>query len=164
MIIAGVDPASRNTGFAVIDASKDKPIILKRVTITAKQSNAEERLVDIYWDLSKLFKRYQPDYVGIESQYLRQNPSTLKLLAFSAGVAWASALANTNAEIQILDATKWRKLLLGKGHGKAKKDDVVKYLVNQYNLPETGRNADVDSFEALGIALAVLNSIKKVPK
>lgn len=164
MIIVGIDPASKTVGVAVIDASvdQDKPIILERRSISAKQSKAEDRLVDIYWEITELFKKYQPDYVGIESQYMRRNPRTLKVLAFASGVIWASALANTNAEIHILEATQWRRYLLGEGKGSAKKEDVVKYLASKYDLSETDQKSDVDSLEALGIALAVLNLTKKV--
>lgn len=151
--IIGVDPATVKLGMAVIEADGERARLLDTISIVAnKSASLPERLSQICHASSDVMKKWNPDLVIIESQFLKSNPHSFRLIAYSVGVIATTAILHTAAHIEIVEVKKWRTLTLGKGHGNASKEDVVDYVSRYFQIDKD--SLTVDEFEAIGIALA----------
>lgn len=153
MVVVGIDPATYELGVGVIEVTRNDKITLldvKHISVSKKQGLGE-RLGFIYNEIAKIITKHNPDYVGIESQYLAINPSAFRKICYSVGVIWAAVLLNSDAEVVILESSKWRKVALG--NGRASKKDAVQQMAKKFQLKPS--QYEEDDFEALGVAVAV---------
>lgn len=148
MIILGIDPGSRITGYGVIEWSNHKARYIDsgciRMDIKATTGN---RLKTIFEGLDQLIGLYKPDQLSIEQVFIHKNPqSALKLGQARGVVLCAAALAGL--EIYEYSATKIKQSVVGNGH--ATKDQVqhmVEHLLKLNGKPQA------DAADALAAAL-----------
>ena len=79
MIICGLDPSLNCLGYFLFDSITMK--IVDYGYIPNKDLEENEKVLKIYNILSKVFKQYKIDAVGIEEEFSSKNPSTLKKLS-----------------------------------------------------------------------------------
>lgn len=153
MIVAGVDPATKELAISFLEKKKDKIELIDVFQISTHEDSLPDRLGYIYDEATKLFKKYQPEHIGVENQYLSFNPHAYRLICYSVGVLCAASFASCDAKITVIEAKKWRRLALGEGKGGAKKQDVIKAIKDRFGLDESGYTDD--QFEAIGIGVAM---------
>jgi len=148
-----IDPAIRNTGFAIVegDAKHHRALDYGVISIPAKikQSGA---LAAICTGIENLIKKWEPDVVAVEAIIYVQSTRT----AISMGAARAATLiaaANQGLEVYEYAPKKAKKAVVGQGNAdKAQVAFMVRALLN---LSETPPH---DAADALAIGLAHLAS------
>jgi crossover junction endodeoxyribonuclease RuvC len=122
LVILGIDPGSRHTGFGVITANGDQLLHLDSGSIRAgTQPPLENRLCRIFDGLSKLIHQHQPQAVALEDIFLAKNVHSAFTLGQVRGVV---LLAAARSAIPIF---RYSPLVVKKavvGYGQATKDQV----------------------------------------
>ena len=70
----GIDPGTAICGFGVVDSdgSRLKPVTYGTIQTPSKASDAE-RLVMLFDGLNELYRKYQPDIIGVEQLFFNRN-------------------------------------------------------------------------------------------
>ena len=153
MRILAIDPAVRNTGYAILEGDQHKQLVIDYgvISIPAKipQSGA---LAAVKTGLSNLIKQYQPDECAVESIIFVQSVRT----AISMGAARAASMiaaAESGLEIFEYAPKKVKKAVVGNGNAdKAQVAFMVRALLG---LSETPPH---DAADALAIGIAHLSA------
>ena len=153
MRILAIDPAIRNTGYAVIEGDDRGHKSLDYGVISIPQKEAQSRaLAAVRSGLSNLIKKWEPDEVAVEGIIYVQSHRT----AISMGAARAAALiAASDAGLPIYEYAprKVKQAVVGKGT--ADKSQVAFMVRALLGLSETPPS---DAADALAIALAHLSA------
>ncbi|MCC2666191.1 MAG: ruvC [Gammaproteobacteria bacterium] len=144
MIIIGIDPGSRMTGYGLIRLEGNKTFYLDSGCIRVTAENTGIRLQQIYNALKAIIQQYQPHEAAIEQIFMHQNPgSALKL-----GQARGAAIASLDLPVSEYSARQVKLSVVGFG---AAKKEQVQHMVLQL-LSMTGE-LQADAADALAIAL-----------
>ncbi len=152
MIILGIDPGSRITGYGLVQSQRGKLIYLASGCIHVGEGELAERLKVIYTAVRSLIEQYQPDMMAIEETFLSKNvQSTVKL-----SEARASAmLAGSMSDLEVFEYTPMQIKQAVVGTGGAQKAQVqymVKMILSLNGLPQT------DAADALACAICHANT------
>jgi crossover junction endodeoxyribonuclease RuvC len=135
MIILGIDPGLRTTGFGVIRQQGHKLSYIASGTIKTPDADLPQRLKTILAGVSEIIRTYAPDCAAIEKVFVNVNPQSTLLLGQARGAAiCAQAVV---------------------GQGKAQKQqvqDMVQRLLMLSGMPST------DAADALGVAICHAHS------
>lgn len=149
MRVLSIDPAVRNTGFAILEGEIRKPAVLDFgvITIPAKipQSAA---LAAVRTHLANLIKKYQPDEVAVEGIIYVQSHQT----AISMGAARAASLiaaADHGLAVYEYPPKKVKSAVVG--NGSADKTQVAFMVRALLGLSES---PPPDAADALAIGIA----------
>ncbi len=148
MIILGLDPGSRFTGYGLVEKQGGRVTHIDNGTIVCTDAlSFDKRLVLIYNGIEQLIKKFKPDAVAIENIFYSKNAqSALKL-----GQARGSALvAASKQELPIFEYTPLVIKQAVVGHGQATKDQVQKMVKMLLNLPQV---AEENASDALAAAI-----------
>ena len=149
MIILGVDPGSRRTGFGVIEARGDVRRLIEQGTVTAPaRGSFEERLHQIYRGIRDLIERIHPDVIAVEDIFHAVNARSALLLGHVRGVV---LLAGAEAGLPVRAYSPATVKLEVTGSGRAEKEQVA-YMVARH-LGLAGRGQAGDAADALAVAL-----------
>ena len=153
MRVLSVDPAVRNTGYAVLegDQSAQKVLDFGVITIAAKHKQSAA-LASVSQTLSNLIEKWQPDELAVEGIIFVQSHQT----AISMGAARASAMiagARHGLRVYEYAPRKVKKAVVG--NGKASKEQVAFMIRALLSLRETPPH---DAADALAIGLAHLTA------
>ena len=154
MIILGIDPGLRTTGFGVIEKHGNKLRYIASGTVkTASEGELPPRLKIILQGVSEIVGTYRPDCAAIEKVVVNVNPQSTLLLGQARG---AAICALVNSDLSVAEYTALQVKQAVTGHGKAAKEqvqDMVSRLLSLPGLPGT------DAADALGVAICHANSI-----
>lgn len=154
MIILGIDPGLRTTGFGVIEKHGNKLRYIASGTVkTASEGELPPRLKIILQGVSEIVGTYRPDCAAIEKVFVNVNPQSTLLLGQARG---AAICALVNSDLSVAEYTALQVKQAVTGHGKAAKEqvqDMVSRLLSLPGLPGT------DAADALGVAICHANSI-----
>ena len=92
MIILGIDPGSRITGFGVIKRSGQKIEYVVSGCIRTGDGELPERLKKIFDGVTELIQTYQPDQFAIEQVFMGKNADSALKLGQARGVAIVAAV------------------------------------------------------------------------
>lgn len=153
MRVIAIDPAVRNTGYAVMEGDHVNQSVLDFgvISIPAKipQSGA---LAAIHTGISNLIKKWQPDESAVEGIIYVQSHRT----AISMGAARAATLiASAEAGLPIYEYAPRKVKQVVTGNGSADKQQVAFMVRALLGLNETPPH---DAADALAIAIAHLTS------
>jgi crossover junction endodeoxyribonuclease RuvC len=156
MKILGIDPGIGRCGWAVIEAQAAKYKAQSFGCIeTSPKKETPERLKEIYAEISKLIKTYEPDALAIEELFFNTNAKTAFVVGQARGVILLAAAQN-NLEIAIYTPLQVKMALTGYGHAeKSQVGKMVKSLLALKEVPKPDDTAD-----ALAIALTHAFSAK----
>lgn len=153
MRILGIDPAIRNTGFAILEGDQAKPVALDFGVISIPQKLPQSKALSaICTHITHLIEKWEPDEVAVEGIIYVQSHRT----AITMGAARAATLiaaANFSLPIYEYAPAKVKQAVVGKG--KADKAQVAFMVRALLNLPETPPS---DAADAIAIAMAHLQS------
>lgn len=153
MRILAIDPAIRNTGYAVLDGDHSKQEIhdFGVISIPAKipQSSA---LAAIHTGIANLIKKWQPDEAAVEGIIYVQSHRT----AITMGAARAATLiASAEAGLKIYEYAPRKVKQVVTGNGSANKQQVA-FMVR--TLLGLRKSPPHDAADAIAIAIAHLTS------
>lgn len=149
MRVLSIDPAIRNTGFAVIEGDMQNQKALAYDVISIPRALVQSRaLAAVRTGISNQIKKWEPDEIAVESIIYVQSHRT----AISMGAARAAALiaaADHGLPIYEYAPTKVKQAVTGKGN--ADKSQVAFMVRALLKLSETPQS---DAADALAVALA----------
>jgi crossover junction endodeoxyribonuclease RuvC len=156
MIILGIDPGTRITGYGLI---KVQDAGFSAIDYGCIKPDPAMKLTDRYLFISngidELLEKYRPDALVVETQYISKNPhSTMKLIM----VRGIIIIAAKRKGIQVFEYAPTKAKLAVTGSGKASKFEVqrmVQLLLKLSKIP-----TPEDAADALSIAICHANSLK----
>ncbi len=148
VVILGVDPSLRGTGYGVIQTAKPRPLVLAHGTISCPQAWQRSRcLVKIVETLRDVLKRHKPTICVIEGLFYAQNLQTAITMGEARGAAM-SAIAEAGLEIYEISPREVKQAVVG--YGAAQKSAVAKMVQRMLNLAQPPAP---DAADALALAL-----------
>lgn len=153
MRVLAIDPAVRNTGYAVLEGDPRRPVVLayEVISIPAKLPQSAA-LSAIRTHLVHVIQKFQPDEVAVEGIIYVQSHQT----AISMGAARAAALiAAADHGLAIYEYAPRKVKMAVVGKGTADKSQVAFMVRALLGLAET---PPADAADALAIALAHLQA------
>ena len=153
MIILGIDPGLRTTGFGVIEKHGSKLRYIASGTIkTGSETALPPRLKVIFAGIAEIIRTYNPDCAAIEKVFVNVNPQSTLLLGQARGAA-ITALVGGDLDVAEYTALQVKQALTGTGKAeKAQVQDMVARLLVLPGLPGP------DAADALGVAICHANS------
>ena len=148
MIILGLDPGSRLTGFGLVKKNGNHATHVENGTLYAAQiENYPERLAYLWQSVQELIRKYGVDEVAVENIFYHKNPKSVQKLGEVRGVLMASA-ASLGKPVYEYTALQVKQAVTG--YGKAEKGQIQMMVRKLLNLRDL---AEENASDALGIAL-----------
>lgn len=153
MRVLSIDPAIRNTGYAVLEGDARHPVVLTYDVIPVPKSVLQSgALSAIRSHLVNLISQYQPDEVAVEGVIFVQSHQT----AITMGAARAAALiAAADHGLSVYEYAPRKVKMAVVGKGTADKSQVAFMVRALLGLAET---PPPDAADALAIGLAHLQA------
>jgi crossover junction endodeoxyribonuclease RuvC len=149
LIILGVDPGSRRTGYGAIETHGDGTWLLEKGAVSPPpRSTLEDKLGEIHRSISELIGRLRPDVLAVEDIFHATNTRTALVLGHVRGVV---LLAGAQAGVPICAYSPATVKLQVTGSGRADKEQVAYMVARHLGLP--GRGEPGDAADALAVAL-----------
>jgi crossover junction endodeoxyribonuclease RuvC len=115
MIILGIDPGSRMTGWGLVDYSNSRSTYLASGTIRlGSGAPLPQRLVKLTESLEELLERYNPGDCAIEQIFTAKNARSALVLGHARGVILC-AVARKGVNLQEYSATQVKQAVVGQG-------------------------------------------------
>jgi crossover junction endodeoxyribonuclease RuvC len=153
LIVLGIDPALIKTGWGIVRSMNNNlSYIASGTIVTDTKIPIELRLKNIFCEIDKIIKKYQPDHFAIEETFVNMNPTTSLKLGEARGVAILCGGMNG------LPVFEYKPNLIKKsvtGVGKATKDQIG--VMVKCRLPLVNINTE-DEADALAIAICHINN------
>ncbi len=147
MIILGIDPGSRITGFGVIQVEKKNISYLDSGTIRVKAELVPDRLLEIYQGIREITQKYKIDTAAIEQIFMHFNAQSALKLGQARGVALV-ALAESGLPISEYSARQIKQSVVG--YGAAEKSQVQAMIQAMLKLSKA---PGADASDALACAI-----------
>ncbi|MBU3022446.1 crossover junction endodeoxyribonuclease RuvC [Aestuariibacter sp. A3R04] len=147
MIILGIDPGSRITGYGVIARQQGKLVYLGSGCIRVKSDVMAERLAQIFTSVGEIIREFSPEQFAIEQVFMAKNPDSALKLGQARG---AAIVAATQSDLPVAEysARQIKQAVVGKGSAeKTQVQHMVKHLLNLPGTPQA------DAADALAVAL-----------
>jgi crossover junction endodeoxyribonuclease RuvC len=148
MIILGIDPGLRTTGFGVIEKHGQRLRYIASGTIkTGTEGALPPRLKIILTGVSEVVATYKPACAAIEKVFVNVNPQSTLLLGAARGAA-ITALVGADLDVAEYTPAEVKQAVVGSGRAvKAQVQEMVARLLKLPGLPGS------DAADALGIAI-----------
>lgn len=143
MIILGIDPGLAETGWGIIQKSKNGWEVLGYGSIKTKsEMPPAERLSKIHRETSTLIEKFRPDVVAVEELFFGANVKTAMKVGEARG---AVLLACGATKVEVAEYTPLQIKIALTGYGRAEKSQVqkmVKRFLNLEKIPKPSHAAD----------------------
>ncbi len=150
MIILGVDPGSRATGYGVIEKNGHQLSFMACGVIRPKPKAAlPERLREIYNGLCEVIATHQPACASVEDVFVARNPNSALKLGHARGVILL-AIAQNGLSIREFSPRLVKKTVAG--YGNAAKDQIQQVVRVLLSL---NANPSQDAADALAAAICL---------
>lgn len=154
MIIIGIDPGTRFTGFGLISFKEGRYDVLDYGVIQPpSKAPLEKRYLAIFTALEHLIQKFNPGYLAIETQYVDKNVQSAIKLGMARGVCLLAA-AKAGILVSEYSPTMTKKAVVGKGH--ASKKQMQKMVQLLLNLEQEVKE---DAADALALAICHFHSL-----
>jgi crossover junction endodeoxyribonuclease RuvC len=148
MVVLGIDPGTRRTGYAVVEASDEMVVRLASGSLsTSPRSAFHEKLRTIYEGLLEIVARFRPDEIAIEDVFVKNNVRVALRMGHMRGVALLVGAIH-NVTIGEYSPGEIKQAVVGSGS--ASKEQVkfmVSALLKLTDIPTE------DEADALAVAL-----------
>jgi crossover junction endodeoxyribonuclease RuvC len=158
MIILGIDPGSRITGYGVIQFSANRYQYLGSGCIRTNSEDLPGRLATIFDGVSAIIKDFEPIEFAIEQVFMAKNADSALKLGQARG---AAIVAATQAQLPVAEyaARQIKQAVVGKGS--AEKSQVQHMVTHLLGLAKTPQ---ADAADALAVALCHAHSQQSLVK
>lgn len=158
MVILGIDPGSRVTGFGVIKIQDNKIYYVSSGCIRITEESTANRLKQIADGITEVINIYAPTESAIEQIFMFQNPGAALKLGQARGVAMCT-LAINELEVTEYSAKQIKQAVVGTGGAaKAQVQHMVQSLLGLSKKPQE------DAADALAIAICHYHSSKSLAR
>jgi crossover junction endodeoxyribonuclease RuvC len=155
MKIIGIDPGTGILGFGVIEVLGGKVKMLDAGVITTPaHTPLDERLEDIFDNLTEIIDQTHPDVMSIEKLFFSQNVTTAMSVSHARGVAM---LTGRKAKLPIFEYTPQQIKQTLTGYGKADKKQVQEMVRMHLGLKEVPKPDDCADALAAAITHSMMN-------
>ena len=157
MIVLGIDPAIRTTGYGVIELTPSGKckILDCGVIANAARLPHTECLRRLYGGIEELISLWHPDHAALEEPFVGKNAKTAIILGMARG-GILSALVNHNIPAFAYNPSVAKRAATG--HGGADKNRIAFLLAAEYNIAV--EDIPLDSTDALALALCHIQRIQ----
>jgi crossover junction endodeoxyribonuclease RuvC len=153
MLILGIDPGSRTTGYAVIEVKGRKLSYVASGTLRFdQQKDFINRLGLIYDACTSLIKQFEPDEIALESLIYVKSVTSLAKLAQARGAMIAAFMQTHFAQVSEYSPNLIKTTV--SGHGHANKESIDKAMKLIFGKQLTFKTND----ESDALAIAVCHS------
>ncbi|TEY09100.1 crossover junction endodeoxyribonuclease RuvC [Campylobacter sp. US18a] len=146
--ILGIDPGSRNCGYASIEANKGKNILIEAGLIKIKPSTLQYQITELCEGLDLIFKNHSFDEVAIEDIFFAYNPKTVLKLAQFRG-ALSLKILQIHGDFVEYTPLQVKKAVTGKA--KATKEQVAFMVKRLLGISKDIKSLDIT--DAIAVAL-----------
>jgi crossover junction endodeoxyribonuclease RuvC len=155
LLILGIDPGSRYTGYGLIKIEARKYSYVYSGRITAKGSNHFQRIYNIYSELCTIIQKYKPQAAAIEEVFLGKNANSAIKLGQARGAAIV-ALQPLITNISEYSPRVIKQQLTG--YGNADKNQ-VKFMIHRLlNLEKLKLEQTIAEDESDALAIAICHA------
>jgi crossover junction endodeoxyribonuclease RuvC len=160
LLILGLDPGSRHTGFALLEAQGDhlEAVDFGRFSSPTKHS-VPRRLASIVEQLTELLDRHAPRVAVLETPFHGLNSRSLVVLAQARGALLAT-LASRRIEIAEYSPAEVKNAVAGSG--RADKTQVARMVSVLLTLDTTRLSSDAADALAIAICYAHRNRFERL--
>jgi len=157
MIILGIDPGSRLTGFGLIKKAGNRNIHVENGTLFLEEKGSyADRLVYLFQEIQSLTSAFQPEAMVVENIFYHKNPKSIQKLGEVRGV---TILSGAVAGLPIFEYTPREVKKAVTGYGNASKEQ-MQYMVR--SLLKLKDVAEENASDALGIAICHAHSYNQL--
>ena len=147
MIILGIDPGSRLTGYGIIEDTLQGYKYIASGSIRIKADYFPDRLKQIFDGILEIIDNYQPEQMAIEQVFMHKNADSALKLGQARGAAICAVQTQQIAVFEYA-ARQVKQAVVGKGAAdKLQVQHMVKILLNVQG------ELSLDASDALGIAI-----------
>jgi crossover junction endodeoxyribonuclease RuvC len=156
MIVLGVDPGTRITGYGVVARAEDQQLRLVECGAihSTPRSSLAGRLLEIFDGVAEVIQRTRPDVLCVEGVFYGRNVRTTVILGHARGAVLLAAAVRGIPVVEYPPAEVKNSVV---GTGKAGKDQVAFMVQRHLSLAEPPTPADA----ADGIALALCHQFRQ---
>lgn len=150
MIILGIDPGSRATGYGLVDTTNEdakRALAVDTIRLDGSDSHPD-RLKQIYDRLFRLIGEHDPEAFAIEMPVYGQNPQSMLKLGRAQAAAMMAAL-NRDLPVAQYTPKEIKKAVTGNGNASKKQ---VRFMVESILSP-LDSSPSQDAADALAVAL-----------
>lgn len=155
MTILGIDPGTRNCGYAIIKKDKNRLILKEAGLIKIKEKILQYQIVELVEGLDIIFKNHTIDEVAIEDIFYAFNPKTVLKLAQFRG-ALSLKILQVFGNFHEYTPLQVKKAVTG--NGKAAKEQVSFMVKRILGIKQEIKPLDIT--DAIAIALTHAQRIK----
>lgn len=148
MKILGIDPGTRNCGYAIVEKVGNKKILIEAGLIKIKQDSLQYQITQLCEGLDLIFKTHKIDEVAIEDIFYAYNPKTVLKLAQFRG-ALSLKILQIHGEFSEYTPLQIKKAVTGKA--KAAKEQVAFMVKKMLGISKEIKPLDIT--DAIAIAL-----------
>src|SRR3990167_5903838 len=147
MIILGIDPGSRITGYGIIRETGQNLHYIDSGCVKTIDANLSHRLLQIFDGICELMQQFQPDEVVIEQVFMHQNASSALKLGQARGAALVAA-ASFRVKMNEYAPRVIKQAVVGFGGAdKVQVTEMVSKILTLSNIPKE------DAADALAAAI-----------
>ena len=158
MTILGIDPGTRNMGFALISLEKGKISLIEAGLIKMKAENLQFLIPQMVEGIGRLFSNYHIDEVAMEDIFYAHNPATtIKLAQFRGAIMLK--LMEEFGQFHEYSALQVKKALTGKA--KASKEQVNFMVKRLLGIKKEIKPLDISDAMAVAITHSQRVKIRK---
>ena len=155
MIILGIDPGSINCGYAILEKTKNKTLLIEAGLIKIKAKVLQDQIIELVEGFDIVIKGKKIDEVAIEDIFYAYNPKTVIKLAQFRGALSLKVLQ------EIGNFSEYTPLQVKKavtGNGKAKKEQVAFMVKRILGIQKEIKPLDIT--DAIAVALTHAQRIR----
>ncbi len=147
MIILGIDPGSRSTGYGIIKIEGKAYHHVDHGCIQTTGTEFSQRLQQIFAGIQQIIEQYQPGEASIERVFMARNAAAALKLGQARGAAMTAVTCHLNS-IAEYSAREVKQAVVG--YGAAKKEQVQHMVCSLLKLSQP---IQADAADALAIAI-----------
>ena len=156
--VMGVDPGLGITGYGLVESNAHQLQLVEAGVIrTNSRSPMEQRLVNIFTEMTTILSEFSPQFMVVEDLYAHYaQHRTAIIMGHARGVILLSA-ARQGIPVTSYSATRIKKSITGNGH--ATKEQVQQMVKRRLTLASLPKPPDVA--DALAAAICHLENIQR---
>lgn len=155
MIILGIDPGTRNCGYAILKKEKNTLILIEAGLIKIKEKVLQHQIMELVEGLDIIFQNHTIDEVAIEDIFYAFNPKTVLKLAQFRG-ALSLKVLQVIGNFSEYTALQVKKAVTG--NGKAAKEQVSFMVKMILGIKQEIKPLDIT--DAIAIAITHSQRVK----
>jgi crossover junction endodeoxyribonuclease RuvC len=156
VIIIGIDPGTRVTGYGIIQLEGTSFTAIDYGCVRPPPSlKLSDRYLILFNAMEELIEKYRPQALAVETQFVQKNIQSAIKLGMARGIA---VIAAKKKGIPVFEYAPTKAKLAVVGNGRASKQQVQGMIKLLLNLPEPP--TPEDAADALALAICHAHSMR----